>query len=62
MREGIHPVGGPKRLTAVQEATANRLVEQGVYVYTEKVAGKGIVDAFRRYLTTGDSTKITNAL
>lgn len=43
-------------------ATAERLVEEGKYVYLGKGQGKSIVSAFRRYLETGDSAKITKAL
>jgi hypothetical protein len=62
MAGGIHPYGGPKKLTAAQQATADRLVGEGVTVYAEKVQGKGVVAAMRRYLETGDSEKITTPL
>lgn len=49
-------------MTAVQEEVANRLVAADIYVYTDKVQGKGIVAAWRRYLESGDTGKITPAL
>jgi hypothetical protein len=58
----VHPHGGPKKLTDAQERVADELIERGVYVYADKVQGKSIVDAWRRYLQTGDSGKITEAL
>jgi hypothetical protein len=58
----IHPHGGPKTLTPAQRETADRLIADDIYVYTEKVQGKGIVAAWRRYLESGDSSKITDAL
>jgi hypothetical protein len=63
MREArIHPHGGPKRLTEPQREVAEALVADGTYVYTEKVQGKSIVAAFRRYLESGDAEKITHPL
>lgn len=58
----IHPHGGPKKLTIQQQQVADELVERDIYVYTEKVTGRGIVSAWRRYLERGDAEQITDPL
>ena len=62
MRAGICPQGGPKRPTEEQLAKANQLVAEDRYVYLENVQGASVVGAFRRYLETGESLKITRPL
>lgn len=58
----IHPHGDPKKLTLAQQQVSDELVERGIYVYAEKVTGRGIVSAWRRYLESGDAEKVTPAL
>lgn len=45
-----------------QDTTVAWLDGRGVKVHREQVKGEPIVEAFRRYLETGDSAKITRAL